>query len=227
MATQKHASAVRFCLSFAATILVLWIASFALTSRASIVSALANDAPPQEISTDELKLEYAQLNLQLVETELKLAEQFNLELEAGIPTNVTAEQRSQILRGKQVTESALERLRSNVAIAREQLAQATTPSTGSPEKIRLRYAEEKIRLAKTKLDALQADKMAGKPVRELEITQLELKYKLAQLKLKLLGSPEYLLEIVDSLQRQIDQLGEEFMVHDQRISAIEDHVDNR
>ena len=88
----------------------------------------------------------------------------------------------------------------------------------------MRYAEEKIRLAKIKLDAIEADKLAGKPVRELEVTQLELKYKLAQLKLQLLGSPEYLFEVVDSLQRQIDQLNEEFIAQDQRITATEDRL---
>jgi len=45
---------------------------------------------------------------------------------------------------------------------------------------------------------------------------------LAKLNRQLLDSPENLLEIVDSLQRQVDHLNEDLIRQDQRLSALEE-----
>jgi molybdopterin converting factor small subunit len=115
----------------------------------------------------------------------------------------------------------VERLRSNLEIARQQREQAKMPSTGDVEKIRKKYAEEKVRLAEINLAAMHKYKEKGLPVKDGDIKRLELKLRQAQLSRQLLDSPENLLEIVDSLQRQVDQLHEELIQQDQRLSSIE------
>ncbi len=181
-----------------------------------------------EKSSNELRLDYAMSNLQLAETELKLAEQFNKELADSMPSSIprfTDEFKQQILNKNRIADTTLARLKSNLQIGRVQFDLAKNPSTGSPEELRKRYAEEKVHLAKVKLDAVKAGKSAGKPVRDLEITRLQLMHQLAQLKLELLGSPENVLTLVDSLQRQIDQLSEEVLTQDQRITALEGAIE--
>jgi len=180
------------------------------------------DVNQQETSAAELRLQYARLNLKLVETELKLAEQYNRELSMSIPSTTTPVERQKIMKMKRIPGAAIARLKSNVEIGQVQLAHAESPSTGSPEKIRKRYAEEKVQLAKINVDTAKANRAAGIPVRELDISRLELMYQIAQLKLELVGSPENVLTLVDSLQRQIDRLSEEMLAHDQRITALEE-----
>ena len=196
---------------------------------ALVVSLLAipchaqdNESPKQKKSAQDLRLEFASLSLKLAETELKLAEQVNREIEESMPSAITGNEREHILNMKRISTTSIERLKSNVAIAEVQLALANSPSTGNPEKLQLRYAEERIRLAKVKLDAIKADKLRGLTVPDLKIVRQDLKYQMAKLDRELLGNPEHLLTLVDSLQRQIDQLRENAMRQDQRITAVED-----
>jgi hypothetical protein len=195
----------------------------ALTTPSNLVGQDEN-SQPQEKSASELRLEYARLNLRLVETELQLAQQYNRELSSKIPPGTSAAQRQKMIKMMQVPATAIARLNSNIEIGKLQLAEAESPSTGSPEKIRKQYAEEKVQLAKINLDAARANKAAGVPVRDLEIARLKLIYELAQLKLELIGSPENVLTLVDSLQRQIDRLSEEMLSQDQRITALEERL---
>lgn len=176
----------------------------------------------QEKSEQELRLDYARLGLQLAETELQLAEQFNREIEESMPSVITGKDRETTLNMKRISTASIERLKSNVAIAITQVELERFPSTGNPEKLRRRYTEEKVRLAKANLDAANADKLLGKQVPELEITRQELKYRMALIDLELLGNSEHFMAIVDSLQRQIDQLREDMIRQDQRITAAED-----
>ena len=195
---------------------------FVVNMCATTCYAQESSPAKQEKSAHELRLEYASLSLKLAETELKLAEQFNRELEQSIPWTVTEIEREHILNMKRISKTSIERLKSNISIAKTQLALANSPSTGNPEKLQKRYAEEKIRLAKINLDAIKADKLRGKEVPDLQIVREDLKYRMAQVDLALLGNPEHLLTLVDSLQRQIDQLREGMMRQDQRITAVED-----
>ena len=84
------------------------------------------------------------------------------------------------------------------------------------------YAEEKVRLAEIQLETMRRYREKGLPVKDGEIRRMELKLQQAQLNRRLLDSPENLLEIDDSLQRQVDRLNEELIRHDQRLSAVED-----
>lgn len=169
-----------------------------------------------------LRTELAGVSLELAEVELKLAEEFNREVESVLLANVPKEDRESYIRNRQLPQVIVERLRSNVELARQQREQANSPSTGDVEKLRKKYAEEKIRLAEIQLATMHKHKEKGLPVKDGEIRRLELKLRQAQLNRKLLDSPENLLEIVDSLQRQVDRLNEELIRHDQRLSAVED-----
>jgi hypothetical protein len=184
--------------------------------------AQENESVIQGKSGQELRLEHARLGLQLAEIELQMAEQFNRELEISIPSAITGKDREGILYMKRISANSIERLKSNVAIGKTQLELKSFPSTGNPEKLRIRYAEEKVRLAKANLDVAKGDKLRGKQVPELEITRQELKYQMALIDLELLGNTEHLMTVVDSLQRQIDQLREDMIRQDQRITAAED-----
>lgn len=222
MKIQRYSKCLRHCVFQTGFLFVWGICLIALSTSASRSFGQEQLPPKQEKSAEQLRLEYAKLSLQLAETELKLVEQVNQELEASVPSAVTGIYRKKILNMKRISNTSIERLKSNVAIGKAQLSMASAPSTGNPEKLRLRYAEEKIRLAKINLDAVKAEKLAGKEINELWIVREDLKYRMALVNRELLGSPEHLLTIVDSLQRQIDQLREDMITQDQRISAVED-----
>lgn len=176
----------------------------------------------QEVKTNpNLRAELAQVSVELAEVELQLAEDFNREVEAVLLANIPKEDRDSYIRNRRLPDVMVERLRSNLEIARQQREQAKMPSTGDVEKIRKKYAEEKVRLAEINLAAMHKYKEKGLPVKDGDIKRLELKLRQAQLSRQLLDSPENLLEIVDSLQRQVDQLHEELIQQDQRLSSIE------
>ena len=173
-------------------------------------------------SAQNLRFDLANVGLELAEVELQLAEEFNREVESVLLNNISKEDRESYIRNRKIPDLIVERLRSNVRLARQRQDQAKSPSTGDVEKIRKKYAEEKIRLAEIHLAAKQEQKKKGLPVKDGEIKLMELKLQEAQLNRKLLDSPENLLEIVDSLQRQVDRLNEELIRHEQRLSAVED-----
>ncbi len=212
----------RFCSFVPCAIFAFVVCQFGTASSLTICQAQENGTLKQQKSAEELRLEHARLNVQLAETELKLAIQANQELEESIPSSITGAERQKILNMKRISKASIERLKSNVAISKSQLSMAESPSTGNAEKLRIRYAEEKIKLAKINLDLIKAEKLQGKGIPDLQIIREDLKYRLALIHLELLGNPENLLTIVDSLQRQVDQLREDMIAQDQRLSAVED-----
>ena len=108
MKKQEHSLAFRVLFNLAVVVTVMALPLIAVTTRASIAKTPVDHSQQQEKSTEELKLEYAQLNVQLAQTELKLAEQFNLELDANIPATVAEEQRRQMLSRKQISKAVME-----------------------------------------------------------------------------------------------------------------------
>lgn len=194
--------------------------AFVLFSSAAsgLLFSQDSEAKPAQV----LRTELAGVSLELAEVELQLAEEFNREVESVLLTNVPKEDRESYIRNRKLPQVIVERLRSNVEIARQQREQASSPSTGDVEKIRKKYADEKVRLAEIQLETMKRYKEKGLPIKNGEVRRLELKLQQAQLNRKLLDSPENLLEIVDSLQRQVDRLNEELIRHDQRLSAVED-----
>ena len=160
----------------------------------------ADDKP--QLSEHELAVLYTQTNLSMAELELQRA----LELNKG--------------EVKVIPRLAVERLRSNLAVAKEQYRQATLESSEGPKKVRLRHAQEKVRLAKVDLEAgLQLKEL--KALSEWEEKRLRLKYDLAKLNLALMQHPEGYGTLLDSMQRQLDRFGEEILTLDQRLTKLE------
>lgn len=155
-----------------------------------------------EPSRYDLIVQFAKTNLELAEVELQQAVDINAQ-NAGVIPRFT-----------------IERLRSNLAVAREQFNEATLASHGGLERVRLRHAEEKIRLAKLALDAGKKREADGL-ITALELKRLQLKYDLAQLSRTLIMNPENFVTLLHHLEGQVNRLGEEILALDQRISKLE------
>lgn len=114
----------------------------------------------------------------------------------------------------------LERMRSNYAIAKEHHNQAILSSTDGPDRIRLRRAEERLRLAKLLLDSnRRLSDTAGH--NELELKRLELNHELARLNLQMVHNPGEFGSQMEYMQRQIDRFGEELLWLDERLAKLE------
>ncbi len=150
----------------------------------------------------ELIVQHAKTNMDLAECELQFALEENKKIPGLFP------------------KLAIERLRSNLAVAREQYTEATLASIGGPEKIRLRHAEEKVRLAKLTLEKGQKLSSDGL-ISELELRRLQLKYDLAKLNLALINNPEKFVTLLYHLEAKLNLLGEEILTLDQRITNLE------
>ncbi len=171
----------------------------------SLIVAFATclmQGPKQEsdsISPRELVIQYAKTNMDLAATELEWA---NRSADGVLP------------------QRAIERRRSDLAVAKEQYNQAVMASTGGLEKIRLCHAEEKVRLAK--LDLGRAERLKRKnSISDIGIQRARLKYKLAELKLALLRNPENFVTFMEAMQAQIDRIEQETLNLDQRITKLE------
>ncbi len=152
--------------------------------------------------------EHRQLVLQYTKTNLELAE---LELEKALTLN----ERSPV-----IPKLAVERLRSNLEVAKEQYRQAQAETTEGAEKVRLRHAEEQLRLAEIDLQAGKT-LAAQASISDLELRRLKLKHQLAQLNLAMLSHPTGYLTLFDSMQRQLERFGNEILSLDQRVSKLE------
>jgi hypothetical protein len=160
-------------------------------------------APSQELDSmpaRELVILYSKTKMDLAQVEFDWA---NEQVAAGV-----------------ITKPNLERQRSELAISKEQFNQAILASSGGLEKVRLCNAEEKVRLAK--LNYENAKKLKAKQsLSEFGLKRYELKYKLARLNLALLKNPENYVTLIEALQAQIDQLGQETVALDLRITKLE------
>ncbi len=114
----------------------------------------------------------------------------------------------------------VERLRSNLAVAKQQFEEATLASVGGLERVRLRHAEEKIRLARIDLESGRK-KQDGDVISRLEWRRLQLKYDLAKLNLSLIKNPENFVTLLHHLEGQVNRMGEEILALEQRISKLE------
>ena len=150
----------------------------------------------------ELLVEHAKTNMQLAEVELQYALEEHRKSPGVIP------------------KLTIERLRSNLAVAKEQYTETTLASIGGPERVRLRHAEEKVRLAKLALQKGQQMKKSG-GINQLELRRLELKHDLAKLNVALINHPEKFVTLLYHLEAKLNHLGEEILALDQRITNLE------
>lgn len=175
----------------------------------------------------ELNQRHAKLNLELAETELAIAKQFNRELEDILAVNLPDELRTRTMKMKLIPKTAIERLKSNILIAKERVSIADSGSTGRSNQIRLRHAQEQARLIQMKLGEAIADRGVQSPAaQKLKIRKLQLQNEIAKLRLQLPDHPEYLIERIDILQWQIDSLADDFLQWEQRVAALEDQFDH-
>ncbi len=152
----------------------------------------------QKLSPRELMIAHAKTNRDLAEIELRQA----LDLKEAVP------------------KLTVERLRSNLAVADEQLKQASLASTGGPEQVRLRHAEERIRVAKLEFDVGGRLRASG-AISDLELERRKLNHELAKLNLMMMKNPENFVTLMENMQRRLDRFGEEILSLDQRISKLE------
>ena len=161
-----------------------------------------NQTTPTEPSWHDFNVKHAKTQLALAKVELLSAMEINKESPGTIAKLV------------------VERLHSDVAIAEQRFQEAELATVGGNERIRLRNAEEKIRLAKLNFEngrKLHDNGMAS----DLELERLKLKYELAQLSLVLLKNPQYFTTMLQSLDAKVDRLGDEILSLDQRLSRLE------
>lgn len=114
----------------------------------------------------------------------------------------------------------LERVRSNLAIAKEQHSQAILSSTDRSTKIRLRHAEERLRLAKLLLESRQRLSDTSR-LAALDLKRVELNHELARLNLRMVQNPGEVGSQMEYMQRQIDRFGEDLLWLDERLTRLE------
>lgn len=114
----------------------------------------------------------------------------------------------------------LERVRSNLVIAKEQHSQAILSSTDRSTKIRLRHAEERLRLAKLLLESRQRLSDTSR-LAALDLKRVELNHELARLNLRMVQNPGEVGSQMEYMQRQIDRFGEDLLWLDERLTRLE------
>jgi hypothetical protein len=114
----------------------------------------------------------------------------------------------------------IERLRSNLAVAKEQYDVAIATSIGGAERVQLRNAEEKIRLAKIDLEVGVKSRKQNM-ISALELERLELKYQLARLNTEIIKNPDNFTTLLHYIEAKVDRMGEEILSLDQRITRLE------
>ena len=179
-------------------LLLLLIVSFFFVPQSRQLSGQENAA--DELSHRKLAIRYAKTKLDVADVDLQRAMIMN---ERNIIPKLT-----------------LERIRSSHAIANEQHRQAISGSTDGAVKVRMRHAEERVRLAKLSLVAGEELNRSGS-ITGLELRRLQLNHELAKLNLMLMREPENVATQMEYMQRQIDRLGEDILSMDERISKLE------
>ncbi len=178
----------------------------AASPEKAVQATTAEEEETPEVST---RLSERALNVLYTKTNLSLAE---LELQRALELNSG--------NYKVVPRLTIERLRSNLAIAKEQYEQAKLDSGEGPEKVRIKHARERLRIAE--IDMQAADELSQKnSISEWEYKRVELKLDLAKLNLALMQHPTGYMTLMDGMQRQIDRLGVEILAIDQRLSKLE------
>ena len=166
------------------------------------ICAAQDNADDTRHSTRELTLQYAKTRMDLAETELAWAMESNTQYDGVVPS------------------LTVERLRSNLRVAKEQYEQSLSASSGGPASVRLRHAEEEVRLTGLQFQEGRKSKNHGE-LSDVALKRLKLKHELARLKFALLHNPENFVTLLESMQNQIDRFGEEILSLDQRIARLE------
>ena len=150
----------------------------------------------------ELSVKYAETRMQLADVELRHGLAMNRKILGAVP------------------QFTIERLRSNLAVAKEQYDAAVATSIGGAERVQLRNAEEKIRLAKIDLDTGQKLRKENL-ISDLELERLKLKHELAKLNVVVIKNPDSFTTLLHYIEAKVDRMGDEILSLDQRITRLE------
>lgn len=182
-------------------ICLLFCVSTALASMTATCGAQETGQSPAATQY-QLSVRYAETRMQLADAELRIGLEMNREIPKSVP-GIT-----------------IERLRSNLAIAKEQYDAAVAASIGGSERVQLKHAEEKIRLAKINLDSAEKMHREGM-ISALEVERRKLKYELAKLNAVIIQNPENFTTLLHYIEAKVDRMGEEILALDQRITRLE------
>ncbi|NND97374.1 MAG: hypothetical protein HKN47_08620 [Pirellulaceae bacterium] len=150
----------------------------------------------------QLSVRYAETRMQLAEAELRIGLEMNQEIPRSVPV------------------ITIERLRSNLAVAKEQYDAAVAASIGGSERVQLKHAEEKIRLARISLASAEKMYREGM-ISGLEVERRKLKYELAKLNAVIIQNPDNFTTLLHYIEAKVDRMGEEILALDQRITRLE------
>lgn len=150
----------------------------------------------------ELLLQYAKANLDLAEVELQQMLQIVRKSPGAVPR------------------MTIERLESNVAVARKQYDEASLASADRAERVRLQHAKERLRLATLELADVQRAADEG-VIDELELKRVSLRYEMARLNLQIAKNPESFLTLLPYLESKVNRMSDEILELDKRLSKLE------
>ena len=208
---------------------ITWSATVGLTTFVACMLMLQASgqeqvAPRETLSSRDVQLQFAKTSLELAKVELCQADKYNRDLAKSVESRVTLDEagKSRMLTARQLPSATIERLKSNVAVAEEQLKQVKLASTEGSERVLLLYTEEKVRLAKIRLELAQASKVGDSENREMNVERAQLIHELARLRLTMLTNPGYLSGAMEALYLKTDRLSEDHVALEQRIAALED-----
>lgn len=166
-----------------------------------LASVKGQQPQPNEVRY-ELLLQYAKANLELSEVELQQMLQIVRRSPGAVPR------------------MTIERLESNVAVAREQYDEAVLASADRVERVRLQHAKERLRLATVELKDVQRAADEG-VIDELELKRVSLRYEMARLNLVIAKNPESFLTLLPYLESKVNRLSDEILELDKRLSKLE------
>ena len=173
---------------------------------------------PDDSADRKLKVELAEVGLKLAELELQQAEHFNQEIAIHIENRVTLDEasKSRMLATKQLSAETMERLTSNVAVAKASLERAKSPNAKNTEDLLLQHAAENVRLDQAKVVAPTSQAQG-----QVNLERARLRHQEAVLRYDLLQQSGGLDNAVETLFVRTNRLSEEHIALEQRVASLE------
>lgn len=169
-------------------------------------SPLCAQDPPknnEEQSAEELRIRHAEARLELAKVQLKMLQQNNKESPGAI------------------SQAEIERAEMNIAVAREQLKLAKTPSADATQ-LHLKRAEQQAKFAKDQYENAQKAKASfAESFSDLKLEEYRLKAEVAQLRLEMWKHPQTnMLSLLDHMHWQLERVSEELVALQKRVDQL-------
>lgn len=177
-------------------------------------------------SDRNLKVELAEVVLNLAQLELQQAEQFNRDIAVNIENRLTLDDasKSRMLATKQLSKETMERLTSNVAVATAALERAKSPEDIDSEDLLLQHAAENVRLCKARWDQAKVVASTNQAQGQVNLERARLRHQEAVLRYELLQQTGGLDNAVESIFLRTNRLSEEHIALEQRVATLEQMV---